>query len=339
MTLTSHATHTKRAFLGTELVDAVDRFPCPIEDDQDFVGTRIDLGTLVRLARTAKRGAIDYLIVDDTLAGNPPFSGRRRDALEAMHLAVKLAPAAQGVRIAPRVHSGWVEPIRLLSSLVGLELAAAGRTAWQLDMPDHTQSRTRGPEMLAAIVEDVWSADKPKTGLAAIARAHRARRIREGNCVRHRWAPDDAGPLLLIRASSSEAVRVGAQHADVIRISAANPEQAKQQRSRILAAAEHEGRNPDAVFVAVDLAICLNSVEANAAERADLIESITSRPLGGEGARYVGTPAGLAETMVQWLEGGSCDGFTFLPASLPIDLVLAVDRAIPELRSQGWAEQ
>ncbi|MDR1293724.1 MAG: hypothetical protein LBK59_02005, partial [Bifidobacteriaceae bacterium] len=69
---TARPAPTKRAYLGTELVDAVERFPCRIDDDEDCEGQPVDLGTLVRLARTAKRGAMDFLIVDDTLAGNPP---------------------------------------------------------------------------------------------------------------------------------------------------------------------------------------------------------------------------------------------------------------------------
>ncbi|MDR0433232.1 MAG: LLM class flavin-dependent oxidoreductase [Bifidobacteriaceae bacterium] len=326
----------KRPFLGTELVNAVDRFPCRIEDYEDSETGHIDLGTIVRLARTAERGDIDYLIIDDTLAGNPPYSGRRRDAFEALHLAVRLAPTAHGVRVAPRIHSAWIEPTRLLSELVGLELAARGHMAWQLDVPEPQQSRSRGPELLAAIVEDVWIGEQTKTSLAAMARAHRARRIREGlTAYRQTSQADDDVPILLVQAAGKESERLGAKHADVVRIEAASPDEARERRSTIRAQAETAGRDPNEVHVAVDMSICLNSVEENAFERAELIESITAQPLGGQGARYIGTPSGLAESMAYWLDTECCDGFTFLPASLPIDLVLAVDRAVPELRRRA----
>jgi alkanesulfonate monooxygenase SsuD/methylene tetrahydromethanopterin reductase-like flavin-dependent oxidoreductase (luciferase family) len=325
--------------MGAELVDAVERFPCRIDDDEDSDTHPVDLTTLVRLARTAQRGAMDYLIVDDTLAGNPPFSGRRRDAFEAMRLAVRLAPKAHGMRIAPRVHSAWIEPARLLNALVRLELAAGGHLAWQLDMPDHPRSQTRGPELLAAIVKDVWAGEQAKSGLAAMARAHRARRMKEGLMPRRpRDHTDDAGPLLLVRARTQASARLGARHADLVRIAAANAADAAARRRDIRAEAERAGRDPSQIAVVADLTVCLNSVEANAMERAELIEAITDQPLGGDSATYVGTPEGLVDGMARWLETECCDGFTLLPASLPIDLVLAVDLVLPDLRGRGLVE-
>jgi alkanesulfonate monooxygenase SsuD/methylene tetrahydromethanopterin reductase-like flavin-dependent oxidoreductase (luciferase family) len=336
MTLTYDQAPAGRAFLGTELVDAAGRFPCRIEDEDESDPGRLDLGNIVRLARTAERGGLDYLIVDDTLAGNPPFSGRRRDAFEAMRLAVRLASSAQGVRIAPRVHYAWIEPAGLLEALVGLELASAGPMAWQLDMHDHAHSLGRGPELWAAIVTDVWGGERPKTGLGALARAHRNRRVREGLATRRTSGlTDDAAPLLLVRACGEPSERLGARHADLVRIDAPDAPSARERRRRIRERAAGAGRDPDGVRVVVDVAICLNSVEEHAWARAELIESITSGPLGGAGARYVGTPEGLVEWMAYWLEEACCDGFTLLPASLPIDLVLAVDLVVPELRRRG----
>jgi alkanesulfonate monooxygenase SsuD/methylene tetrahydromethanopterin reductase-like flavin-dependent oxidoreductase (luciferase family) len=335
--LTDATAHRRRAFLGTELVDAVDRHPCQIEDDDSPEGPRVDLARMARLARTAERGGIDYLIVDDTLAGNPPFSGRRRSALEALHLAARLATAAQGVAVAPRVHSAWVEPSRLLDALVGLDLASPGPMAWQLDMPDSGPSAAHGPELLAAIVQDAWGERQPKTGLAAMARAQRARRLREGQATRSaaQQPAHDAGPLLLVRACNGDSVRLGARHADLVRVEAGAPGLAGAQRQALRAEAERCGRDPAQLYVVADITICLNSVEAHAAERAELIETITGHRLGGTGARYIGSPDGLVEALAAWLAAGACDGFTFLPSSLPIDLVLVVDLVLPELRRRG----
>jgi alkanesulfonate monooxygenase SsuD/methylene tetrahydromethanopterin reductase-like flavin-dependent oxidoreductase (luciferase family) len=123
-----------------------------------------------------------------------------------------------------------------------------------------------------------------------------------------------------------------------VRIDAPDPDAARTQRTAILAEAERGGRDPGEVCVIVDLAICINTVSANASERFELIEAITTQRFGGDGARFVGTPQELAETLAMWLEADACDGFTFLPASLPIDLVLVVDRVIPELRRRGLVD-
>jgi alkanesulfonate monooxygenase SsuD/methylene tetrahydromethanopterin reductase-like flavin-dependent oxidoreductase (luciferase family) len=243
------------------------------------------------------------------------------------------------MRIAPRVHSAWTEPARLLNALVGLELAAGGHMAWQLDMPDYPRSQTRGPELLAAIVKDVWAGGRAKSGLAAMARAHRARRIQEGLMPRlPRDHTDDAGPLLLVRARTQASAEVGARHADVVRVVAANAAEACAKRRDIRAEAERAGRDPAQVAVVADLTVCLNSVEAHAMERAELIEAITDQRLGGDSATFVGTPEGLVDGMARWLEAECCDGFTLLPASLPIDLVLTVDMVLPELRGRGLVQ-
>jgi alkanesulfonate monooxygenase SsuD/methylene tetrahydromethanopterin reductase-like flavin-dependent oxidoreductase (luciferase family) len=325
--------HGHGAYFGAELVDGVARHPSRIDADDDAGVPEVDLGAIVRLARTAERGGMDYLIIDDTLAGNPPFSGRRRDAMEALRLATRLAPNAQRLRLAPRVHASWVEPAPLLQGLVGLRLSSAGPTAWQLDMADHSPPQAQGPEVLAAIVQDVWATGEPKTRLAALARAQCHRRLREGTSVRRPAdEADDAGPLLLVRACGEPSARVGANHADVVRIDAEDMDGASARRAAILARAEQAGRQPAEISVIVDVTVCLNSVDAHAAERADLIEAMTDERLGGEGARFIGTPEGLADMLGDWLAAEACDGFTFLPASLPIDLVLIVDRVIPELR-------
>jgi alkanesulfonate monooxygenase SsuD/methylene tetrahydromethanopterin reductase-like flavin-dependent oxidoreductase (luciferase family) len=151
----------------------------------------------------------------------------------------------------------------------------------------------------------------------------------------HRRLVDDGGPLLLVRAAGDASEQVGARHADLVRIAAPTAHEARVWRDRIRAAARRAGRHPDHVRVVADLTICVSSCDDHATARAELIETITAEPLGGAGARYIGTPDGLAEGMAKWLLSGSCDGFTLLPASLPIDLVLVVDLVLPQLRRQG----
>lgn len=67
--------------------------------------------------------------------------------------------------------------------------------------------------------------------------------------------------------------------------------------------------------------------------------------LGAFAARYVrtprghnvfrGTPEGLADMMIQWIDAGACDGFTLQPAWMPGELELFVDQVVPILQERG----
>jgi alkanesulfonate monooxygenase SsuD/methylene tetrahydromethanopterin reductase-like flavin-dependent oxidoreductase (luciferase family) len=340
----------KRVYLGVELVGMADRYPSRMEDDsEEHDVAPLDLGSIARLARTAQRGRMDFFIVDDTLAGNPPFSGRRRSALDAVRLATRLAPATDGILVVPEIRSSWVEPTALLESLVALEMASQGRHAWQLSVQDKTAPAMHGAELLSAIVEDTWSSAPPLTRIAAVARAQRLRRLGEGTkqdadaatgrksqTTRSRSdlrPPSRPGaPVLAVRCEGDVSTHFGAVRADITRIRAATLEEARAQRTRIRELAKAAKHNPDHARVFADMTVALARVEADALARRDLTEAITGRTLGEGEASFVGTPDGLAAMITQWVDEGACDGFTVRPTSLPVDLMLMVDAVIPELQ-------
>ncbi|MDR3107408.1 MAG: LLM class flavin-dependent oxidoreductase [Bifidobacteriaceae bacterium] len=359
----NHATTNRRIYIGSELVSSVARFPSPIEfddDDDDRTPFTPDLGLAARLARTAQRGVLDYICVDDTLAGNPPFSGRRRGGLDSIRLATRLATATEGIHLAPVVRSSRVEPSSLLEALVALEIASGGRHAWELQLLDRPSPMTHSGELLSAIVEDTWSEKEPLTKLAAAARALRlqrlgaapdqpnapgAERLIQANQGAAR--PTSLGgldglrtasarrPTLVMRADTPPSAALAAQKADIARISAASFDEAAVKRSHLQTAAARAGRESDAVKVLVDLTITLAAEPSHAEARKDLAEKIIGQGLGGGHVRYVGTPAGLAAYCVDWTDQGACDGFTFLPTSLPVDLILVVDGVTPVLAASS----
>ncbi|MDR2374410.1 MAG: LLM class flavin-dependent oxidoreductase [Bifidobacteriaceae bacterium] len=332
-------TANKRIYLGSELVSSVDRFPSPVdfdEDDDDQPPAAVDLGATARLARTAQRGVLDFICVDDTLAGNPPFSGRRRSGLDSIRLATRLAAATQGIRLVPAVRSSWVEPSSLLEALVGLEIASGGRHGWELQLLDHPSPKAHSGELLSAIVQDAWSQAEPRTKLAASARAMRRQRLGARAAGRPGGAGSPPrGPVLVMRADTPRSAALAADKADIARVKAESLDDAVAKRAELRAAAAGAGRAPEDVRVLVDLTVTLAHEPAHAEARKDLAEGIIGRRLGGGHARYVGTPAGLAEHCLEWADRGACDGFTFLPTSLPVDLMLVVDDLAPALAATG----
>jgi alkanesulfonate monooxygenase SsuD/methylene tetrahydromethanopterin reductase-like flavin-dependent oxidoreductase (luciferase family) len=324
-------------FLGSELVGSVDKLPARIEideDDADRPPSVPDLGEMARLARLAQRGVLDYVSIDDTLGGNPPFSGRRRSGLDSIRLATRLAPATEGVFLVPLVRASWVEPSSLLEALVHLEIASLGRHGWELQLQDHPSPVGHSGELLTAIVEDTWSDAAPLTKLAASARASRRRKMG--------WSPGDRHtpasarhPVQVMRADTPEAATLAAERADVARITVATHAAASDKRRSLKDAAATAGRDPAALKVLVDLTVTLAELPSHAEARKDLAEEIMGRRLGGEGIRFVGTPAALAESCAEWVATEACDGFTFLPTSLPTDLIMLVKGVTTALAAAG----
>jgi alkanesulfonate monooxygenase SsuD/methylene tetrahydromethanopterin reductase-like flavin-dependent oxidoreductase (luciferase family) len=134
-----------------------------------------------------------------------------------------------------------------------------------------------------------------------------------------------------MRADTPQSAALAADKAQVARISATSLDDAAAKRQSLQSAAEDAGRAPGSIKVLVDMTVTLATDESHAHARKDLAEEIIGQRLGGDHVRYVGTPAGLAEWCVEWTNQGACDGFTFLPTSLPVDLMLLVDGVTPAL--------
>ncbi|MDR1394153.1 MAG: LLM class flavin-dependent oxidoreductase [Bifidobacteriaceae bacterium] len=330
-------TNPRRMFLGSELVGGVARIPnrVDLEDDDSDRSPRVpDLGEAARLARLAQRGVLDYISIDDALAGNPAFSGRRRGGLDAIRLASRLAPATEGIFLVPLVRASWVEPSNLIEALIDLEAASGGRHGWELQLHDNHSPMEHSGQLLSAIVDDTWSDAEPLTRLAAQARALRKRRT-DWNASPGHASAASGQPVHVMRADTPESAALAAARADVARLTVRNQDDALAKRQSLRQATADCGRPADALKVLIDLTLVLAHDQSHAEARRDLAEEITGRRLGGPGIRFVGTPTALAEACVDWVDSGACDGFTFLPTSLPVDLAMVVREVTPVLTAAG----
>ncbi|HWU01339.1 MAG TPA: LLM class flavin-dependent oxidoreductase [Novosphingobium sp.] len=50
---------------------------------------------------------------------------------------------------------------------------------------------------------------------------------------------------------------------------------------------------------------------------------------------FIGTPAQMADMMIEWVNEGACDGFTLQPAYMPGELEIFVDQVVPILQAKG----
>lgn len=334
---------------GLELTDAITRLGSrPDDHDHDFEPCRPDLDQVARLARTAQRGSLDFFIADDTLGGLGPQSGRRRSGTGPLRFATRLAPASGPMAVVPRVRAAAIEPEKLLDGLVAVELASAGPLAWQLDLPSGGPNGLRVANLLTAVVRDAYEDGTPRTQIGSLARARRARGIREGRAAGlrgHDARPGVNGrsvapvaPLLVVSAVSSEEIIFAAQRADIVRLVVKDMADSLLLRREIHAVARKAGRMGREPKVIVDLPTCVGEDVGSAEARREIVEAMTAAPLG-RGVVWAGTAAGLAEMVNAWITAGACDGFTFLPTSLPSDLIAIVDTVMPLLQTYGVARK
>jgi alkanesulfonate monooxygenase SsuD/methylene tetrahydromethanopterin reductase-like flavin-dependent oxidoreductase (luciferase family) len=216
-----------------------------------------------------------------------------------------------------------------------LEIASSGRHGWELTLHDKPSPMGHSGELLTAIVEDAWSESEPLTRLAASARAFRRRQLDWSRAGGASQGPPPRHPVHVMRADSAEMTGFAGGRAHVARVTAASQAEASAKRAALRDEAGGAGRDPDGVKVLVDLTVTLAQDPAHAEARKDLAEEIMGQRLGGDGIRFVGTPAALAEACVEWVAEESCDGFTFLPTSLPEDLMLVVSGVAPVLAAAG----
>jgi alkanesulfonate monooxygenase SsuD/methylene tetrahydromethanopterin reductase-like flavin-dependent oxidoreductase (luciferase family) len=188
--------------------------------------------------------------------------------------------------------------------------------------------------LLTAVVADTWSDAEPRTRLAAQMRAQRGRKLNwKAGEAHDKLSP--SRPTLVMRADTPEAASLAAERADVARVTAATREEADAKSRSLKDAASNNGRDPASLKVLTDLTVTLAKAPEHAEARKDLAEEMLGHRLGGAGARYVGTPPGLAETCAEWVAAGASDGFTLLPTSLPTDLILVAEEVTPVLARWG----
>jgi FMN-dependent oxidoreductase (nitrilotriacetate monooxygenase family) len=66
------------------------------------------------------------------------------------------------------------------------------------------------------------------------------------------------------------------------------------------------------------------------------VRQILSRLGGGRGHfEFIGTPDQVADTIVEWFEGGAADGFNIMAPVLPSGLEAFIEHVVPILRSKG----
>lgn len=119
-----------------------------------------------------------------------------------------------------------------------------------------------------------------------------------------------------------------------VRLREPDPHLAREIRYTLRGAASARDRD---LRIVADLFIIISACEADAEERAQLIDAIGADRYAKGAPRVLGTVHDVADHIESWMALSAADAFTLLPGSLPTDLASAVRGVLPELNSRAEA--
>ncbi|MFJ6728237.1 LLM class flavin-dependent oxidoreductase [Streptomyces sp. NPDC091281] len=143
-------------------------------------------------------------------------------------------------------------------------------------------------------------------------------------------------PVVASLAHASVPYEFAARASDVVFVTPRDTEHARGIHRELDAAVEVTGRDladrPLRRFA--DVLVVLDDSAAAARARKERLDDLAGAPLASDAHVFTGTPADLADLLLDWRTTGF-DGFRLRPAALPHDLDAITGALVPELRRRG----
>jgi alkanesulfonate monooxygenase SsuD/methylene tetrahydromethanopterin reductase-like flavin-dependent oxidoreductase (luciferase family) len=306
--------------------------------DHGSQGQRLfDLDKLTEHVAVAERGALDFVVFDESFALHPSRNTTLQGRLDAALVAARLAPRTAGIGLVAQLDATLTEPGHVAQAVATIDRASGGRAAWQVGvgaLDEHAVDAVGGT--WDAPVRDVpRPVDQRDARFVDVDGVHFA----APQVVRASRSPQGRPPVVVRLDATAGAdahdVDVAGRTADVVRLRVDDRAVAADVRRQVRDAAAAHGRDPDGVLVLVDAFLLLGPETASAEARLDLLAEIGDvRPEAGV-LVALGTAVDVASLVTEWFALGAADGFTFRPASVHTDLPGLVDAVVPRLRGAG----
>jgi alkanesulfonate monooxygenase SsuD/methylene tetrahydromethanopterin reductase-like flavin-dependent oxidoreductase (luciferase family) len=309
----------------------------------------LDVDSYIELARTAERGLLDSVSVDDSLAvwWQPGTTDTAAGGLEPLTLLSAVATATEHIGLIATASTTFYEPYLLARAFASLDHISYGRAGWTIvtsaslreannfsldEQVEQSVRHERAAELLDVVTQlwDSWADD--------------ARQVREiehtGLFFKVRGPLNvprtpQGWPLLAQRVgSSAEDVKFAARYAETVFSERQTLSTAVTFAREVKARAAAYGREAHVPVVLPGIIPIIGSTDAEA--RRLQIEHDAVRSDYGHGHRVlVGTPERIVDSMQEWADAGAADGFNILPPPYPdglSGLTTFVDQVVPLLQ-------
>jgi alkanesulfonate monooxygenase SsuD/methylene tetrahydromethanopterin reductase-like flavin-dependent oxidoreductase (luciferase family) len=298
---------------------------------------------------------------------------RVRGRLDAVLVAARVAPLTTHIGLVPTAVVTHTEPFHISKAIATLDYVSAGRAGWQArvsgrksdadhfgrrDIPEFRLADRAQPDVLDLVAEllaeaadyvevvrrlwDSWEDD------AEIRDAATGRFIDRDKLhyvdFRGKWfsvkgpsitpRPPQGQPLVTVLAHGTASYRLAASVADLVFVTPQDADEALVIERQVRAAQGDAGREEQPLHVFADLVVFLGDTEKAALERRERLDGWAESEFVSDAAVFVGTPAQLADQLLDWSQAG-LSGFRLRPAAIPDDLTAITRGLVPELQARG----
>jgi alkanesulfonate monooxygenase SsuD/methylene tetrahydromethanopterin reductase-like flavin-dependent oxidoreductase (luciferase family) len=316
----------------------------------------------------------DSLSLQSTGYGGPDErTDQVRGRLDAVLIASRVAPLTRHIGLVPTLIATHTEPFHLSKAIATLDYVSGGRAGLRVQVSArpheaaHFGRRTFPPFRIedydrphvqelvtdlfdeaadyVEVVRRLWDSWEDDAEIRDIATGRFIDRDKlhyidfegrhfsvKGPSITPR--PPQGQPVVTALAHNTVPYRLVGRSADIGYVTPHSAEQAAAIVAEIRTGQETPGRAGDTLHVFGDLVVFLDEDRAAAEARRDRLDALLGEPYTSDATVFVGTPAELADLLLEWQAAG-LTGFRLRPAALAHDLRAITRGLVPELQSRG----
>ncbi|MDR7166773.1 alkanesulfonate monooxygenase SsuD/methylene tetrahydromethanopterin reductase-like flavin-dependent oxidoreductase (luciferase family) [Nocardia kruczakiae] len=299
------------------------------------------------------RAGLDFVFLPDSFGVDASGYG----PLDAIALAARAAAATRNIGLIPQATVTHTEPFHVSKAIAALDYATYGRAGWEVAVsadpeqttlfgrkqPQDDASLWREAEEAIEVVTRLWDSWEDDAEIRDLATGRFIDRDRlhyidfegenfsvKGPSITPR--PPQGQPPIAVRAESPASTRLAVHRADLIRVGAADLDEAAALRTQLRSAVAAAGRSPDEVRILLDVEVHLAATEDRAHAELGQLDA-WGPPAPPATVRHLGTADGLRALLDRTQRACAADGLVLRPLAVPA-FTAALDRPARSLRSR-----
>jgi len=322
------------------------------------------------LVTEAERGLLDFVTFSDALSLQSDSqhqpdarTDRVRGRLDAVLTAARIAPLTSHIGLMPAATVTHTEPFHISKAIATLDWVSSGRAGVAVkvsarqDEFGHFGRRTlaAGPQAVSdlfdeaadyvEVVRRLWDSWEDDAEIRDTATGRFIDRSKlhyidfagrwfavKGPSITPR--PPQGQPVVSALGHGDNAYKLIASSADVGFVTPRDAPGAAAIVAEVAAQRHAAGLADQPVRLFADLLIFLDDSAAAATRRAARLDDQAGAPYRSDALIFAGTPADLADLILQWQPAG-LTGFRLRPAAIPHDLTRITRALVPELQRRG----
>ena len=289
------------------------------------------------LAQEAERGLLDFVTIEDSLGAPADRTDRVRGRLDAVLVASRIAPHTRHLGFVPTAVVTHTEPFHISKAIATLDYVSNGRAGLRVRVArrqaeaDHF-GRRQVPSRedlfdeaadYVEVVRRLWDSWEDDAEIRDIASGRFVDRDKLHYIDFNGRFFSVKGPSITPRPPQGQPPVAALAHVDVAYRLA--------ERSTDIVFVTERDAPVAGPIVFADLVVFLDETEQAARDRKARLDEVAGEEYTSDAEIFTGTPAGLADRLLDW----GTPGFRLRPGAIPHDLAAITRGLVPELRRRG----